>query len=251
MICSVGYPIVLVLEDLQWMDVETLTLLSALLKDKSIVNLTLIGTYRDNEVTKEHPVSVLRQNVEQSGVNVTNINLDNLDHETINELISHALCLSHLDTYSLTVLVYGKTKGNSFFVNQMLKSLFEQGLLFFCNEINKWKWILSTESIIAETVLELLRLKILALDEQTQQALKVASCLGSPFSLKALKLIVNNSKGIEGALNSEIITQYKGSDSIYRFAHDQIQQAAFSLLPDDPKEIFLYIGYVFQIAFKC
>ena len=89
------------------------------------------------------------------------------------------------------------------------------------------------------------------LDEQTQQTLKVASCLGSPFSLETLKLIVNTNKGVEGALNSEIITQHKGSNIIYRFAHDQIQQAAFSLLPDNPKEIFLYIGYVFQIAFKC
>jgi len=130
-ICSVGYPIVLVLEDLQWMDVQTLILLSALLKDKSIENLTLICIYRDNEVSEEHPVSVLLQNVERTGINVTNVNLDNLNHETVNELISHALCLSPLNTYSLTVLIYEKTKGNPFFVNQMLKSLFEKGLLFF------------------------------------------------------------------------------------------------------------------------
>jgi len=241
-ICSVGYPIVLVLDDLQWMDVETFDLLSALLKDKCIKNLTLIGIYRDNEVSGEHPVSKMLQNVERTSINVTNIKLDNLSHETVNELISHALCLSPLDTYSLTVLIYEKTKGNPFFVNQMLKSIFEQGLLFFCNENNKWKWTVSTENNITENVLELLRLKILALDEHTQQTLKVASCLGSPFSLKTLKLIVNTSKGIEGALKSEIITQYKGSDTIYRFAHDSVQQAAFSLLPNNAKEIFLYIG---------
>jgi len=241
-ICSYGVPIVLVLDDLQWMDLQSLDLLSALIKDKTIENLTLIGTYRDNEVSEEHPLSVLLQNVKRSGVNATNIKLENLDHETINGLISHALCHSPLDTYSLTALIYEKTSGNPFFVNQMLKSLFEQGLLFFCNESNKWKWNVSNESKMAENVLELLRLKILQLDEVTQQTLKAASCLGSPFSLNTLKLIVNSNKGIEGAINSEIITQYKGSSTIYRFAHDQIQCAAYSLLPSDSREIFLYIG---------
>ena len=73
---------------------------------------------------------------------------------------------------------------------------------------------------MAENVLELLKLKILQLDKVTQQTLKAASCLGSLFSLNTLKLIVNSNKGIEGATNLEIITQYKRSSIIYHFAHD-------------------------------
>ena len=241
-ICSYGVSIVLVLDDLQWMDLQSLDLLSALIKDKTIENLTLIGTYRDNEIDSEHSVSVLRRNIKRSRVKVTDIKLENLNHETLNEMVSETICLPPLDTYSLTVMIYDKTKANPFFVYQTLKSLFHQGLLFFCNESNKWKWDIPHESKMTENVLELLKLRILSLDEQTQQCLIVASCLGSPFSLNTLNLIVNSKSGIQGAINSEIITQYKGSSIIYRFVHDKIQQAAHALLPEDSREMFLYIG---------
>lgn len=46
-------------------------------------------------------------------------------------------------------------------------------------------------------------------------------------------------KGAEGALSSGMIVNYKGSDT-YCFAHDQIQHAAKSLLPEDPEPIYLY-----------
>ena len=126
----------------------------------------------------------------------------------------------------------------------MIRTFSEQGLIFFCNEKCQWTWdaAIFGENDISGNVLGLLRLKIQALDVNTQQALKVASCLGSSFSLQTLKLIVNRANSIECALSTGLITQQNGSDRVYSFVHDQIQEAAFSLLPADPRQIFLYIG---------
>ena len=67
------------------------------------------------------------------------------------------------------------------------------------------------------------------------------SCLGSSFYLPSVKLIVNSSKGIEGALSTGMIVQYKGSSTLYCFVHDQVKEAVLSLVPKNDN-IFLYIG---------
>ena len=243
-ICSVGFPIVFVLEDLQWIDTESVDVISAMVKDKCITNLMLVGIYRHNEVSNVHPVSSLLQNFEKGKNNLTQIKIDNLVHESVNELISDTLRRPQHESYALTAMVHEKTKGNPFFVNRMLKSFIEQELIFFCNESRRWTWDASIFGArnIYEDVKELLRLKISSFDEHTQQVFKVASCLGSSFSLRTIKLIVNRSDGIECALTTKMIAQHKGSDIIYHFVHDHIQEAAFSLLPEDPRAIFLYIG---------
>ena len=156
----------------------------------------------------------------------------------------NALRITFHETYALTAIFIEKTKGNPFFVHQMIRSLSEKALIFFNNDARKWEWdsTIFGESDISKGVLELLRLKILALDENTQQVLKVACCLGSSFTLQTLKLIVNRSDPIDHALSTGMITMQNNSRKTYRFAHDQIQTAAYSLLPEDPREIFLYIG---------
>ena len=67
------------------------------------------------------------------------------------------------------------------------------------------------------------------------------SCLGSPFSILSVKVIVNSSRGIDGLLSTGMITQYKGSNNFYCFAHDNIKEAASSLVPENDN-ICLYMG---------
>ena len=94
--------------------------------------------------------------------------------------------------------------------------------------------------------MELLCNKVLAFDEQTQQTLKVASCLGSPFSLITLKRVVNNKDAIESALSTGLIVQHnERSNTMYRFVHDQVQEAVFSLLPKNSTELFYYSKYLY------
>ena len=126
----------------------------------------------------------------------------------------------------------------------MVRTLSEQGLIFYCNELSRWTWDegIFGDNDISKNVLELFRSKIQALDENCQQVLVTASCLGSTFTLQTLQLIVNRTDSIESAVSSGLIAQQNGNERLYRFVHHQVQQAAFSLLPPDPKEILLYIG---------
>jgi len=105
-------------------------------------------------------------------------------------------------------------------------------MIFYSKDESTWKWdksIFSGEDV-NETSFDLLRTKISSMDDDTQQTLKIASCLGSPFSLSNLMLVKNCKTGIENALSQGLITHYKGSKNLYQFSYDQVQQAGKKLV---------------------
>ena len=241
-ICTAASPVALIIEDLQWIDSESHDLLSSLLIENCPKNFIFIGTYRQNEVSDLHPVSNLLECMKEHDISTTMIKLDNLEQENVNDLISDTLYLPPMKSYPLAALIHNKTKGNPFFVKQMMASLYEQALIFFCSDKREWKWddSMLEGNNMTENVLELISRKILSFDEDSQYALKVASCLGSPFSLEMLKIAVD-CKGIDCSISEAMFAGYKGSNILYLFAHDNIQQAAYSLI-DDTKSFFWKIG---------
>ena len=124
--------------------------------------------------------------------------------------------------------------------------------MLFCNNTNKWTWDASivSDNKFSSTAIELVIEKINSLDNDAQDVLKHASCLGHSFSLGTIKCLVKHDKCIEDAICTGVITQQKMNNSIYKFAHDQIQQAAFfSITKKNDKKIFWSIGQKLLISF--
>ena len=243
-LCSVGLPLIIVLEDLQALDLDSLDLLCSVVKDDSIKNLMLVGTYCESEISHKPPFTQLLNKIKQLNTNVINIKLTNLDHESTNDIIAQFLNTSPFETYALTAWVFDKTSGNPHFITEMLKSLVEQKLIFYCSNESKWrcdKSIYKKEGI-ADSVLEILSNKIKRFDLYKAQTLMIASCLGRSFSISILKIIINNDEGVTDAISSGMITQCEGSD-MYNFVHDQAKNAAYSLIPqENSKEIFFHVA---------
>ena len=119
--CSFDFPVVLVLEDLQLLDSQSLQLLVAIVSDRKVKNLLIVGSYRKDEVDDENPIAFFLKVLQERNLHVTNIELNDLDPESTNDLISDTLCVSPFETYAVTAMVYQKTKGNPFFVNCISK----------------------------------------------------------------------------------------------------------------------------------
>ncbi|MEI9948882.1 MAG: AAA family ATPase [Pseudomonadota bacterium] len=229
------HPLVLFLDDLQWLDTATLELLQRLVTDSESHYLMLIGAYRDNEVGPTHPLSSTLSIIRAAGGAVSQVSLAPLGIEHVAELVADALHTNVDRARPLAALVSEKTGGNPFFVIQFITTLAEEGLLTFADESWSWQW--DVERIVAkgitDNVADLMAAKLSRLSSDTRQALGQLACLGNVSELSTLALVRSASEeqvqaALADALEAGLILSI---DRSFAFVHDRVHEAAYALIP--------------------
>jgi PAS domain S-box-containing protein len=241
------HPLVVFLDDLQWIDAASLSLLQTPFGRTGVSHLLIIGAYRDNEVDALHPLSQGLEVLRKEQARIHRMILPGLFEPAVNALISDTLNAPPEQTFSLAHLVYGKTGGNPFFLLQTLRALMKERAILFDLERRCWRWDIAALSRreISDNAVALMVGRIQQLPPDTQQVLRLAACTGFRFSLTNLSAMEEHSKEriqehLRPALLEGIIMPLDGS---YQFVHDRIQQAAYSLIPEaEKKEVHLRIG---------
>ncbi|MBD2518544.1 AAA family ATPase [Nostoc sp. FACHB-973] len=259
------HPLVIFIDDLQWADSASLKLMHLLMSEVDIGYLLLIGAYRDNEVNPVHPLILTLDEIQKLGATVNRITLAPLDQLSVNHLVADTLSCSLELAAPLTDLVLSKTKGNPFFCNQFLKALHQDQLITFNFEGGYWECDLAQVRSLSLTddVVEFMAIQLQKLPTQTQEVLKLAACVGNQFDLATLAIIHEKSqietaadfwKAVQDGLIIPINEVYKfyqdsslvishlqrtndsGQMTGYKFLHDRVQQAAYSLIPESQKQ---------------
>jgi predicted ATPase/signal transduction histidine kinase/tRNA A-37 threonylcarbamoyl transferase component Bud32 len=264
------HPLVIFLDDLQWSDSASLKLMHLLMSNPESRHLLTIGAYRDNEVRPTDSLSLTLEAIRKAGAKVNTITLSPLERSHIDKLVADALNCSLELAQPLAELVYRKTRGNPFFSTQFLKSLYEEGLIRFSPPhppaiASGWECELTQIKALTLTddVVEFMALQLQKLPQTTQDILKLAACIGNQFDLNTLAIVSERSPE-ETASNlwkalqeefvlptSEVYKFYQTQDSSlesdffartnsqsphYKFLHDRVQQAAYSLIPEARKQ---------------
>lgn len=238
--CSPEHPLVIFLDDLQWVDLATLKLIELILSDRAMQFLLLIGAYRDNEVTQIHPLSAMIEKLKQENVAINQITLAPLEQGAVAQLIAETLHISSELIAPLAELIWRKTNGNPYFTNEFLKMLYTEDLIVFNMNQQHWEWDIAQIKAknITDNVVELMIGKLKQLPEQAQRVLRLAACVGAEFDLATLSAICERSAvGIFADLTTviqlELILATSELDENlliqhYKFSHDRVQQAAYA-----------------------
>ncbi len=272
--CQPEHPLVIFLDDLQWADSASLKLIRLLITDNSKY-LFIIGAYRDNEVNPTHPLIQTLEKLRQTDTAIHNITVQALLFTHVEQLVADTLNedITEARVKLLAELVYNKTQGNPFFLTQLLKSLYTEHLLVYQVTTDSWQWDIQKIQKVGITdynIVELIARNICKLPLHTQKVLQLAACIGNQFNLEVLATVNETSdivtavhlwSALQAGLILPLSSNYKiplvfseaESDIFkisdvkikYKFLHDRVQQAAYSLIPESSrKNTHLKIGQI-------
>jgi len=239
--CAV-HPVVLFLDDLQWCDDSVLTVVESIFGDASQSNcLFFVGTYRSNEVANDHAIFRSAERLKAFGVPTTMMSLEGLQPNDLNAMVSDALCVFPRICEPLSDIVFQKTKGNPYFVLTFLRSLVDRGLLNYCVNARRWLWDEDDVSSmdVAGNVLHLLSFKMSGLSLSIRSALKTAACFGIKIEQGVIATLAASPEHADiHNLLEEVVNEgfmVKVATSHFRFVHDKVREAAYSLIPDQER----------------
>lgn len=244
-------PLALFLDDLQWLDAATLDLLEDLLTRSDLPHLMLIGAYRDNEVAAAHPLMRKLDAIKAAGGKVVEITLSPLARKHLGQLVADALRCELERAAPLAKLVHVKTGGNPFFAIQFLSSLAEEGLLAFDHDGARWSWDIDRIHAkgYTDNVVDLMVGKFSRLPAETQTAVQFMACLGGAAEVATISIVSETPEEqihamLWPAVRQELVERLPDA---YRFVHDRVQEAAYSLIPPERlSEAHLQVGRLLE-----
>lgn len=273
-------PLVIFLDDLQWADAGSLKLLQLLASDSDCQHLLLVGAYRDNEVSTTHPLSRTIEKISQTQ-KTSKMTVTNLRQHHVEQLLAAMLETTgksdptsppRSDYQELAELLHAKTQGNPFYLHQLIQALYQQNLLAFDFNKGRWQWDIGYIQSVGITdvgIVELMVRRVHQLPSSTQETLKLAACIGTCFDLDILSVVCQKSlqttaqdlwyaveeglvlpvpdfsQPVASSNGNATAVGYRGENqgSSYQFLHDRVQQAAYSLIPEQQKrKTHLQIG---------
>ncbi|MEM3738842.1 MAG: tetratricopeptide repeat protein [Thermoplasmata archaeon] len=246
-------PVLIFIDDLQWSDPSSLAMLHYIARNTRKNAVLIVGTYRIEEIVakhdeKRHPLVEAMEKMEKEEL-LEKVELKRLDKE-----VCHALICSVLGTeiaQEFTEKIYRETEGNTFFVVEILKNLYEEKQLYL--EGGKWHYHLDTLQI-PKKVYEIVLRRIERLAKEERDLLDAASILGEEFTsqmvakltelpyIQVVKMLVS----VERA--HKLIRALK---SKYKFEHGKIREVLYAEMADELRKIYHEIaGQILEENYK-
>ena len=229
--------LLIVLEDLHWASESTLQLLHYLTRHLADCRLLMVGTLRPEVIGVEHPLSSLQRQLTREQL-VKPLPLSRLSAKAVEAMVIEMSAASEA-VAPLARRLYQETEGNPFFVIEIVKTLFETGLIHL--EGGVWKGDLARigeEKLpLPASLSEAIQSRVGSLGGETQAALRVAAVLGREFDFDLLNAVWGQGEeatleALDDLLRHRLIEEGAGAmGRDYAFTHHKIQEVVYAGMP--------------------
>jgi len=223
-------PMMVVLEDLHDADKGTLDMLTHVSRNLAGARLLIVGTYRDMEVDRSHPLSAalaeLRRVSTYGRVLLRGLNADEV-RRMLESITRESV------PWGLAEAVHRQTEGNPLFVQEVVRYLVEEGLI--TRKEGRWRPTKDTplEMSIPEGLRDVIGKRLSLLSPECNQLLAVASVIGREFALETLKAVTGINEDVfvnalKEAVRLSILEERSQMGLVrYRFTHAFFRQTLY------------------------
>lgn len=213
-------PLLLVLDDLQWADKSSLLLLQFLARELREARLLVLGTYRDEEFGRQHPLAQALAELARSGIS-RRVQLDRLSERDVSRFIELNAALT--PPPRLVEAVYRETEGHAFSMIEVVRLLAADGRLARADVVTSW------EVALPQSVREVVSRRLAHLSEACTRALGVASVIDREFDLSVLQRVTGQSEDdllelLEEAVAARIVAEAPHAIGRFGFTHALIRE---------------------------
>jgi tetratricopeptide (TPR) repeat protein len=225
-------PLLLILDDLQWADSPTLSLLRHVVTAGSSIPVVLVGTYRDSDLSRDHPLTALLADLHREQ-GVERIKLTGLQAEDVVALME-ALAGQEMDEdgRALAREITRETAGNPFFAGELLRHLTESGATVQ-QDGGRWRLVGDVADLgLPQSVREVVGRRVERLGPDARTALSAAAVIGRDFDLDLLVAVLELGEGrlldlLEEAVVASLLQESGERAGRFTFTHALVEHTLY------------------------
>ncbi|WP_165979513.1 trifunctional serine/threonine-protein kinase/ATP-binding protein/sensor histidine kinase [Paraburkholderia guartelaensis] len=234
-------PLVLFLDDVQWLDSGTLELIDGLASDAELKNLLLVLAHRSIELGRSRVASERLSGILFGRKVTEKIGLLPLTLADVVMLIAETLVEPPEAVAPLASVIFERTGGNPFFTIEFLRELIQDRLIVPDAYSVGWTWDIDKirDKGYTDNVVDLLTLRLTRLNDETKHVLAFFACVGGTARVGALaRVLGTDSRRVLATMReAETAGLVSRKGEAYRFAHDRVQEAAYAMLGETAREL--------------
>ncbi len=231
-VASEDEPLLLILDDLHWADQPTLSLLRHVVTADSSMRVMVVGTYRDSDLSRDHPLTALLADLHREQGR-ERIKLTGLDSDDVLALME-ALAGQELDdgARALAAEITRETAGNPFFAGELLRHLTESGAIAQ-HEDGSWHLVGDLAELgLPQSVREVIGRRVERLGPDARTALSAAAVIGRDFDLQMLLAVLDLSEArlldlLEEAVAASLLMESGGQAGRFTFVHALVEYTLY------------------------
>jgi class 3 adenylate cyclase len=227
--------LLLVIEDLQWADASTRELLDYLTRRLPNSKIMVLATYRREELTRQHPLLPTIQGWRRSSL-ATVVELQPMSPDGVADMI-RAIFDEERVTDEFRDFMHGRTEGNPFVLEEMLKTALDRQDIFFRPDTGIWDRKALAELTLPPTVREVIMQRVLRFSKQQREVVTSAAVLGQSFSYGALVTVSGRADDFVRSTLRLCVEQQLMEEGVgqgFRFRHSLTREAIYEdlIAPD-------------------